>query len=142
MVGLSSARALNMVCKSNRTQEVMLAMYKDEVKTCGCNSSLFDRFVLGVPVHPVNRCRMMRGENVNKLDKQSCTSANPHRVSRFRLLLAFTMGHKEILYTCLVGKTKTTSYICVAFFKNNSKLKPFVGFWSHVPHSSKRWRDR
>ena len=51
---LSTACALQPVCKSNRVQEVMLTMYNDEAKAFGRNSSLFDRDVPEVPVPPVN----------------------------------------------------------------------------------------
>ena len=58
---LSTARTLTIVCKNNRAQEVMLTLFEEEVKTFGRSSSIFDRAVPEVPVHPVNRCRMKRG---------------------------------------------------------------------------------
>ena len=64
----STTCMLKMVCKSNRVQEVMLTLFKEEVKTFihgpfgpGRNSSWICRDVPEVPVPPVNRCRMKRG---------------------------------------------------------------------------------
>ena len=65
---LSTARALQIVCKNNRVQEVMLTLFKEEVKTFilqpfgpGRDSSWLFRDVPRVPAPPVNRCRMRRG---------------------------------------------------------------------------------
>ena len=56
---LASACALKTTCKNNRVQEIMLTMYKDEVKTFARNNSLFFRDIIQVP--PMNRCRERRG---------------------------------------------------------------------------------
>ena len=56
---LFSACALTMVCKNNRVQEIMLTMYKDELKAFARKNSLFFRDI--IPVPPMNRCRMRRG---------------------------------------------------------------------------------
>ena len=58
---LFTACALKLVCKNNRVQEIMLTMYKDEVKAFARNSSLIFREIPVTPAPPVNRCRMRRG---------------------------------------------------------------------------------
>ena len=57
---LAAACALTMCCRNNRVQEIMLTMYKDEVKTFARNNSLFFRDIIQVP--PMNRCRERRGK--------------------------------------------------------------------------------
>ena len=57
---LFSACALTMVCKNNRVQEIMLTMYKDEVKAFARKNSLFFRAIIQAP--PMNRCRERRGK--------------------------------------------------------------------------------
>ena len=56
---LSTACALKMVCKSNRVQEIMLTMYKDEVRAFARKNLLFFNHISSVP--PMDRCRMRRG---------------------------------------------------------------------------------
>ena len=56
---LATACALTMCCRNNRVQEIMLTMYKDEVKAFARNNSLFFRDI--IQVSPMNRCRERRG---------------------------------------------------------------------------------
>ena len=57
---LLSARALLTACKRNAVQEVMLQLYKEEVKTFVRNS-IFRSDLPEEPVLPANRCHMRRG---------------------------------------------------------------------------------
>ena len=56
---LATACALTMTCKNNRIQEIMLTMFKDEVRAFARKSLLFFNHI--TPVPPIIRCRMQRG---------------------------------------------------------------------------------
>ena len=59
-MGLQTAHALLMVAKKNRVVDVMLTLYKDEVKTFGRNSIMRD-CIPEDPVLPANRCCINQG---------------------------------------------------------------------------------
>ena len=56
---LSAACTLKMACQNNRIQEIMLTMYKDDVKEFARKTLVIFRDIIHAP--PMNRCRERRG---------------------------------------------------------------------------------